>query len=232
VKWAIFALEWIWGKEVNGMKMHLVVGLLSLLLMPGWGALVSAQIAETSTGGSSVPLKGGIKGSVLLFEDGLVKMGEAVEELKTATTMVMGEVTRKQTQFVRGPNVIGPGIIIPALGGPSGTIPFGDLPARKKQLDRFVNSTSYFVELLQNEVNALMLPDEPSAEFTAAWNSVRFIMDEMQLHLVKLKDLAVGPKYDNAKIGKEALAILDKAKTVNSLRRKILAMLKSEPLQN
>jgi hypothetical protein len=69
------------------------------------------------------PLKGGVKGSVLLTEDGLNKMGEAIEELKTATTMVMGEVTRKQTTFVRGPNVIGPGIIIPALGGPSGTIP-------------------------------------------------------------------------------------------------------------
>lgn len=201
--------------------------LVVLMIALGSGQFVEAQ-ESADTAAPRAPLKGGVKGSVLLTEDGLIKMGEAVEEIKTASTMVMGEVTRKQTQFVRGPNVIGPGIIIPALGGPSGTIPFGDLPARKKQIDKFVNATSYFVELLQNEVNALMLPDDPTPEFEASWKSIRFVMDEMQLHLVKLKDLSVGPKYDNGKIGKEALAILDNAKTVNSLRRNILSQLKSE----
>jgi len=205
--------------------------LIQLLLAQSALAQDSQPTASSEPDSERTILKGGVRGAALRTEHGLTQMGQAISEIKTAASMVAAEVTRKQTTFVRGPNVLPGGVIIPALGGPSGTIPFGDLPARKKQLTRFVNSVSYNVELLQNQVDALILPQEMAAEMDSSWKSIQAMMAEIQGHLTKLKELSVGDKFDNNKIGKQALAIFDKSKTVDSLRKSILVQVQAAEKQ-
>jgi hypothetical protein len=171
-------------------------------------------------------LQGGVRGAVLLLEDGLKKMGEATDSIQGSAQRVMNEVTRKETIGVRGPNYIGNGIVIPALPNPSGMIQMGSLPARKKYLNQFTNQTTYYVQLLQNEVDALMLPDERSPEVNRLWESIRNKMAQVQGHLSNLKELTVGPRYNNEKIAKEALEIYDGARVINKFRRQLMQQFK------
>jgi hypothetical protein len=191
-----------------------------------------APAAEANTSTQPVPstdktvLQGGVRGAALLLEDGLKKMGEATTGMQGAATRVINEVSRKDTITVRGPNVIGNGIVIPALPNPSGTMQFGELPAREKYLRTFTKQTTYYVELLQNEVDALMLPDNRSPEVEQLWTRLRTNMQQVQGYLASLKDLTVGPRFNNGKIARAALGVYDGAREINKLRRQLMKELK------
>ncbi|MBI4532508.1 MAG: hypothetical protein HY711_01065 [Candidatus Melainabacteria bacterium] len=179
----------------------------------------------TPTGLSASPsqLKGRVRGAAVLTEEGLVKMKEVEQDLQKSCLQVMAEVTRKQTLSVRGPNVLPGGVVIQPFPNPSGTVQFGDLEPRKKHLDHFVSQTSYYVELLRNLVDALIIPDnKPLVEL---WGNVRSSISNLDSRLGNLKMLTGETKYDTARIGKEALRIYDDVSTVEELRKQVLGLM-------
>jgi len=182
---------------------------------------VEAQSDDPSTA-TKPALKGHVRGAALLTKDGLIKIGTAATDLQRSCLLVIAEVTRKETLTVKPPNVLPNSVVIPALPDPSGTIRFGDLPARKKYLDQFMNETSYQVQLLQNSVDALIIPDDKAAAVAGPWGQIVATMAEVQKHHAQLKTLTESPKYDNERIAREALAIHDEMSTVKKLRNEVL----------
>ncbi|MBX9772527.1 MAG: hypothetical protein K2X29_14215 [Candidatus Obscuribacterales bacterium] len=178
---------------------------------------------DQSTTGSGTMLKGGVRGAVLIMEDGLQKMGESTTEIQKSTQMMMEEVTRKQTQTIRSPNVLPGGIVIQPFPGPSGTIQFGDLPARKKKIEYLMAQLEYHYKLLSNEVDALMIPEEKFPTIANEWNQIVAIKQEIGQNFDQLRDLTADPKkYNNDKIGKQALKIYDKTNAMDRLRRQVI----------
>jgi hypothetical protein len=192
----------------------------ALLLLPA-GLAAGAQIQEPSTDPAS-PLKGRVRGAALLTKDGLIRIGTAATDVQKSCLLVIAEVTRKETLTVKPPNVLPNSVVIPALPDPSGTIRIGDLPARKKYLDQFMNETSYQVQLLQNSVDALIIPDDKTAAVSGPWGKIAVTMADVQKHHAQLKVLTEGPKYDKEQIAREALAIHDDMSTVKKLRDEVL----------
>lgn len=202
----------------------------ALLTFSANALVASADDTSLPSESSTSPgvLKGGVRGAALLTEDGLIKMGEAVQEIRQATSGLMTEVTRKDTVVVRGPNVISGNIIIPALPNPSGTIQFGNLPPRKKQMQSLMARLSHMVQLLQNEMDALIIPDDKLDAVSEKWNQMRTTMEGVQSSLAELKALTENERnYDNSKIGKRALYIYEKVGTINNLRRDVLKTIKT-----
>jgi len=188
----------------------------------GWfNACLSAQAQEAAKD-AAPPLKGRVRGAALLTKDGLIRIGTAATDVQKSCLLVIAEVTRKETLTVKPPNVLPNSVVIPALPDPSGTIRFGDLPARKQYLDQFMNETSYQVQLLQNSVDALIIPDDKSAAVGGPWGQIVATMADVQKHHAQLKALTEGPKYDNQQIAREALAIHDDMSTVKKLRNAVL----------
>ncbi len=136
-------------------------------------------------------------------------------------------MTRKDTVTVKPPNVLPNSVVIPALPDPSGTMGFGDLPARKKYIDQFMNQTSYQVQLLQNSVDALIIPDSKAAAVAEPWGKLVATMGDVQKHHAQLKVLTGGPKYDKEQIAREALAIHDEMGTVQRLRKQVLKTIRT-----
>ncbi len=167
-------------------------------------------------------LKGGVRGAVLIMEDGLQKMGESTAEIQKSTQMMMTEVTRKQTQTIRSPNVLPGGIVIQPFPGPSGTIQFGDLPPRKKKMDYLMSVLEYHYKLLSNEVDALMIPEEKFPSIANEWNQIVALRKEIGESFDLLRPLTEGKSYDNDKIGKQALRIYDKTNAMDRLRRQVI----------
>ncbi|HEY9868095.1 MAG TPA: hypothetical protein V6D08_02715, partial [Candidatus Obscuribacterales bacterium] len=183
-------------------------------------------LAQGQVGAKPPVLKGGVRGAVLLTEDGLIKIGEAAEDLRKSCLLVISEVTRKDTVTVKPPNVLPNSVVIPAVPDPSGTIQMGPLEPRKKYLDRFVSDVAYNVELLQNSVDALIIPDNKVDSVARPWGNLRGAMQDVQKHFAQLKSLTEGPKYDNEKIARQALAIYDSMSTVKKLRNEVLRIVR------
>jgi hypothetical protein len=185
------------------------------------------QTAETTTDTSKM-LKGGVRGAVLLMEDGLQKMGESTAEIQKSTQMLMTEVTRKQTQTIRSPNVLPGGVVIQPFPGPSGTIQFGDLPARKKKVEYLMAQLEYHYKLLSNEVDALMIPEEKFPTIATQWDQIVALRQDIGQSFDELKELTADPKrYNNDKIGKSALKVYDKTNAMDRLRRQVIKMVAS-----
>lgn len=180
------------------------------------------QTAAESTTASSKMLKGGVRGAVLIMEDGLQKMGESTAEIQRSTQLMMTEVTRKETQTIRSPNVLPGGIVIQPFPGPSGTIQFGDLPPRKKKMDYLMSQLEYHFKLLSNEVDALMIPEEKFPSISNEWNQIVALKKEIGDNFDQLRGLTEGKSYDNGKIGKQALLIYDKTNAMDRLRRQVI----------
>lgn len=174
----------------------------------------------------SSSLKGGVRGAALLTEDGLKKLGETSKELDHATLLIMGEVTRKEMVQVRGPNVLPNGIVIQPVPSPSGMAAAGPLPPRKRQLRLFMREITYQAQLLRNEVNALIIPDDKQSLISEPWAQIRDAMFRIESHLARLQMLTSGTKFESLEIGREAVAIHDLADAVDRLRKRVAAILK------
>ena len=188
-----------------------------------------AQATEGGDPSASTVLKGGVRGAALLTEDGLKKIGATSGSLESSAMRVFGEANRKDTITVRGPNVINGSVIIPAIPNPSGTMQFGQLPPREKFMRSFMNQIAYNVELLQNEIDALILPDNKSPQLEQAWSQIRASMDQVQAHLAELKSLTEGTKYDTDRISREASGVYQGARKIDKLRKDVEKLLKQQP---
>lgn len=194
-------------------------------------ALVSgspAGVGAREQSGAEPPvLKGGVRGAALLTEDGLIKIGEAAEDLRKSCLLVISEVTRRDTVTVKPPNVLPNSVVIPAVPDPSGTMQLGPLEPRKKYLDRFVSDVAYHVELLKNSVDALIIPHNKVDAVARSWGNLRDAMQDVQGHYAQLKSLTGGPKYNNEKIARQALVIYDSMSTVKRLRNDVLRIVRA-----
>ncbi len=180
---------------------------------------------EGSSSGSQSRLQGGVKGAALLTRDGLVKLGQTNKDLKQASLLLIGEVTRKELVQVRGANVLPNGVVIQPMPTPSGLASAGPLPPRKRQLALFMKTIDFNVRLLRNETDALIIPENRASEIAAPWELVRSSIAQIEVHLAQLKLLTAGPKYDSLKIGKEAVAIHDLVEAAEKARKQVVSIL-------
>lgn len=181
--------------------------------------------AEGTSAADSKPvrtLEGGVRGTVLLLDEGLAKINIAREMVQESTGKIMKEATRKDTIVVRGPNAIGNGIIIPAIGGSGGVMQFGEMPIRRDKLLRFLAESEQTLAALQSYVDALGIPTDKTESWGTIHGAMRLTMQDAQDHLAKLKDLSAQKKLANGKIGREALKIYDAMGQLEKQRAQLL----------
>jgi hypothetical protein len=176
-------------------------------------------------------LEGGVKGTVLLFDDGCARITLARELIQESTTKIMKEATRKDTVVMRGPNAIGNGIVIPALGGAGGIMQMGEMPIRRDRLERYLSESEQNIAALQSYVDALQVPSEKDEKIDAVYVSMRATMDDVQANLAKLKELSAMKRLSNGKIGKTALKIYDAMGQLEKQRSQILALANAQTAQ-
>ena len=112
----------------------------------GEAAPANAAAPEASASGSSetaekkTVLQGGVRGSAVKLEEGLALIEQSAKMVQAPALEIAKECTRKETAVARGPNYIGNGIVIPAIGNPNGTFQIGELPARKDRVESFLSA--------------------------------------------------------------------------------------------
>jgi hypothetical protein len=193
---------------------------------PDASQMDSSDLSAAPSAASKSRLQGGVKGAALLTEDGLVKLGQATKDLKQATLLLIGEVTRKELVQVRGANVLPNGVVIQPMPMPSGLAEAGPLPPRKRQLKLFMRTIEFDVLLLRNEVDALIIPESKASLVSAPWEQIRSSISKIEEHLAELRLLTAGPKYDSLKIGRQAVAIHDLIDAAEKSRRQVVSLLK------
>lgn len=185
-------------------------GLLTLSLS---AAPAYADESNRKSDDSSPPptrvFEGGVKGTVLLFDDGVGKITLVREAIQESTQKIIKESTRKDTVVAHPANYIGNGIVIPAIGGVGGVMQMGELPIRKDRLDRYMYETEKNIEVLQNYMDALQIPPEKAKRVDPVYTSMRDTMQTVGAELEKLKTLSGAKRLNNLKIAKSALHIYD-----------------------
>lgn len=184
------------------------------------GASASKDSADSdSTSTLSKPsrvLEGGVKGTAIMLEEGLGKIGLASDVIQESTMKIVKEAMRKDTIVMRGPNVLPGGVVIPGLGGSNGVMQFGELPIRRAKLEAFLSDSEQNIKALQTYIDALILPDGISSDASQAYSELKASMEVVQDHLGKLKELSSAKKLANTRIAKEALKIHD---TISDMQR-------------
>lgn len=168
-------------------------------------------------------LEGGVKGTVLLFDEGCARITLARELIQESTTKIIKEASRKDTVVMRGPNVVG-NSVIPAFGGVGGVMQMGELPIRKERLDRYMNESEQNIAALQNYIDALQIPPDKAATLDPVHEQMRATMQDAQDHLAKLRDLSSAKRLKNGPIAKEALRIYDAMTKLEKQRNQLLAL--------
>ncbi len=180
------------------------------------------------TEAAKTTLKGGVRGAAILTEDGLASLEGDAKVLQTTVYEIMRECTRKETAVVRGPNYIGNGIVIPAIGGPSGMMQIGDLPARRDKLEAFLGSSEEVLNVLQNHMDALIIPENPPEQMANLWTGMRSTLQSAHGNIDKMKELLAVHKFDKKLVGRAALHIYDSMTALEKMRAQILAMVQAK----
>lgn len=173
-------------------------------------------------------LKGGVRGAALLTEDGLVGIESDAKMLQMNVFEIARECTRKETAVMRGPNYIGNGIVIPAIGNPNGTVQIGDLPARRDKLEAFLGSSEEVFEVLQNHMDALILPENPPEQLSNLWTGMRSTLQAAKGNIDKMKELLEIKKFDKKQVGRAALKVYDSMTALEKMRSQILALVQKK----
>lgn len=172
-------------------------------------------------------LRGQVKASELAVESSLKELGDTLHHLKDSAWSLFCEVQQPDQVFCGGPDAVGPIILTPVNG--TGIIDTGALlPPRKKWVDYFVSQMDYLVPHLQQECQALSLPENISSDLSDEFNSLKSISSTLGDKLAKVKEVCVGPKYENMAIATVSQSLLDDLKTMERLRKSIYKHAKSE----
>lgn len=166
----------------------------------------------------------GVKGTVLLFDDGVGKITLVREAIQESTKKIIKESTRKDTVVAHGPNYVGNGIVLPAIGGIGGVMQMGEMPIRKDRLDRYMSETEQNIAALQNYMDALQIPPTKASALDPVYTSMRATMDTVNAELDKLKELSAAKRLNNTKIAKAALHIYDAMTKLEKQRNQMLAL--------
>lgn len=188
--------------------------------------LPEQDASSQQTGGTT--LKGGVRGAAILTVDGLHGLEADAKMLQTNVYEIMRECTRKETAFIGGPNYIGNGIVIPAIGNPNGTVQVGDLPARRDKLEAWLGSSEEVFNVLENHMDALILPENPPEQLGNLWTGMRSTMQAAKGNIEKMKELLAQQKFDKKQVGRAALRVYDSMNALEKMRSQILAIVQPE----
>lgn len=182
---------------------------------------------------SSTVLQGGVKGAAMRTEDGLMTIGQGADMLRETTTNIMKEATRKDTIVFRGPNYVGNGIVIPAVGGAngSGVLKMGEMPMRRKRLDKWVADAEATILSMESHMNALIIPHDKEQAVEQSWKDLRQCIQTSLDHVQKLKELSQNKSLINKEIGREALQIFDGMNEMDKYRNQVMKVLFSDSSQ-
>ncbi|MBY0356381.1 MAG: hypothetical protein K2W82_00150 [Candidatus Obscuribacterales bacterium] len=191
--------------------------------------LLAAE-GETTEPDAPSYIKGGVKATALHTMDGLNSINGTAKILQESALALMKETTRKETVVVRGPNYIGNGIVIPAIGDPSGTMQMGNLPARRKKVDAFLSGCEQAYAALESQVNALIVPDDAPGDLHNMWLGMRTTLSAVKENLEKLKELSGQSKLQNKPIGRAALKVYDSMTALDKVSERMIDIIKTKEL--
>ena len=188
-----------------------------------------AEQAEpvSGMGSGKTTLKGGVRGAAILTVDGLTSLEADASMLQGNVFEIMRECTRKETAVMRGPNYIGNGIVIPSVGGPGGTVQIGDLPARRDKLESWLAASQDVFNVLENHMDALILPENPSLELSNIWTGMRSTMQAAKGNMEKMKELLSVHKFDKKLVGRAALRVYDSMTALEKMRSQVLLLVQA-----
>lgn len=182
---------------------------------------------------SGTVLQGGVRGSAIRLEEGLSMVEVSSKVLQGSALEIAKEVTRKETAVVRGPNYIGNGIVIPAIGNPNGTMQLGEAPARRDKVDRFIANAEDAIKALRSQVDGLIIPEGSPQDLHNLWQGMQSTMKVAETNIGSMRELAnLTPankeeinKKDAKQIGRAALKVYDSMTALDKMRTQILAVL-------
>lgn len=171
-------------------------------------------------------LKGKVKGAAILTLDGLNAITTDSKILQGSTYQIMRECTRKQTINLGQPNYIGNGIVIPAIGGPTGTMQMGGLPARKAKLDNFFKLTQEAFAALENHIDALIIPPDATEEMHNLYMGMKNIEQATRENINKMNTLIQEPKMQTKEIGRTAVHVYDSMTALEKIEKQLTELIK------
>lgn len=194
---------------------------------------VKAETEAEKSEESRTVLQGGVRGSVVRLEEGLVMVESSSKMVQGSALEIAKEVTRKETAVVRGPNYIGNGIVIPAIGNPNGTMQLGEAPARKEKVDRFLVTAEEALKALKTQVDGLIIPEGAPEDLHNLWSGMQSTMKVAETNVAAMRELAnlqppkreEIPRKDAKQIGRAALKVYDSMTALDKMRTQILAIL-------
>lgn len=196
----------------------------------------STTTSESAATGDNKVLKGGVRGSAIKLEEGLGMIEQSAKMVQQPALELAKECTRKETAMVRGPNYIGNGIVIPAIGNPNGTMQIGELPARKKQVESFLSLAEDAIKALRSHVDGLIIPEGSKEEMTNLWKGMQSTMAAAETKIAEMRGIVSQVpekkgeiKQKDAKpLGRAALSVYDSMTALEKMRRQLDDMVKPE----
>ncbi len=195
----------------------------AILLATGF-SLQQPALAETKNAPTG-SLTGSVSSATLQAHAQLKEIDSSSKMLQRSAMDMIGEVERTDWVIAAEPEAIGP-IIVPAVTYP--TQGLGDLdPPRKKWVDFLMNQMAQLIDMTNGDINATQMSKDASTEITSSWKEVKDLMLDVTARYQNLKTLTQGPKYDNLKIGKQALAIYDDMTRLEGLNKKLTCLVRA-----
>ncbi len=200
----------------------------------------ASQPAETSPDTaaeeSKLQLKGGVRGSALRLEEGLVMIESSAKMVQSPALEIAKECTRKETAVMSTPNYVGNGIVIPAIGNPSGTIQLGELPARLDRVEGFLQAAESAIKALKTHVDGLIIPEDSHEKLMNLWKGMQSTMNAAENNINSMRELVAQVpakkgeiKQKNAKpLGRAALKVYDSMTALEKIRSQMDEIVKPE----
>lgn len=196
----------------------------------------SGTSKEASDSAEKKILKGGVRGSAIKLEEGLVMIETSAKMVQDPALEIAKECTRKETAVMRGPNYIGNGIVIPAIGNPNGTVQIGELPARKDRVEAFLSTAEEAMKALRSHVDGLIIPEGSPEEMQNLWRGMQTSMQAAENNINSMRELISQTpvkkgeiKQKDAKpLGRAALKVFDSMTALQKMRSQLDDLVKPE----
>jgi cytochrome c556 len=196
-----------------------------------------AETGADAGAGSGKVLQGGVRGSAVKLEEGLEMIDSSSKLIQGSALQLTQECTRKEQTVMRGPNYIGNGIVIPALGGNgSGIVMAGELPARKDKVEAFLSTVEDGIKALKTHVDGLIIPEGSPDDMTKLWQSMQGSMQTAETNIAAMREIVAQVptkkgeiKQKDAKpLGRAALKVYDSMTELIKLRKQMDNLVKPE----
>jgi hypothetical protein len=200
---------------------------------------VASEPGKGSPGenGSGTVLHGGVRGSAVRLEEGLGLIDSSSRMVQSSAFELAKECTRKETAVMRGPNYIGNGIVIPALGGNgTGMVQAGELPARKDKAEAFLSTAEAGMKALRTHVDGLIIPEGASEDMTNLWHGMQSSMQAGENNITAMREIVNQlpakkgeiKQKDAKPLGRAALKVYDSMTALRKMKDQLDDMVKTK----